>query len=347
MRTTVACTIASILCIIAPLTHAWEAELRQPPFQFQRAVDTSISPLSRAGKRWRLCALYPHIKDSYWLSINHGMISQARKLGITLRVAEAGGYHQLERQWSQVEDCLAWGADAILLGTVSYNLINKRLADENNPTPLFGLVNNLSFDGVSARTGVPWYQMGYLTGQFLAQRHAGSTEPVRIAWFPGPKQRGGTPESEQGLKAALRDTAIEIVATANGDNDRNIQRTLIQKTLDQHQDLDYLVGSAVMAEVAVNELRRRGLSRPGIISHYLSHGVYRGLKRGKILMANSDQMVIQGRMAVDQAVRFLQGDKRYLDIGPAILQLTPENLNQNAAGDSLSPAGFTPVYGVN
>ncbi|WP_432470124.1 TMAO reductase system periplasmic protein TorT [Amphritea sp. HPY] len=341
-------TAVFILLTAVTLTvSAWPVENRTPAFQFAESETIELTPLALAKKPWRLCALYPHMKDSYWLSVNFGMVQQARQLGVTLQVAEAGGYHQLERQWQQVRDCLDWQADAILLGTVSFQEINKRLKALNNSTPLFGLVNNLSAQGLSGRVGVPWYQMGYRTGSFLAKRHPAGSPPVTMAWFPGPEQRGGTPESEQGLRDALAGSSVKILTSAHGDNDRNIQRTLLQQVLDQYSDLDYLVGSAVLADVAVNELRKRSLAKPPeIISHYLSHGVYRGLKRGKILMANSDQMVLQGRLAVDQAVRSLEGLEFKPDIGPRIIQLSHENRNLEQAAESLSPAGFTPTYQV-
>jgi len=58
-----------------------------------------------------------------------------------------------------------------------------------------------------------------------------------------------------------------------------------------------MVKMAEMAEMAINE-----------VTHMpsLSHGVYRGIKRYKILMAYSDQMVLRGRMAINQTVAYLQ-----------------------------------------
>ncbi len=62
-------------------------------------------PLAPRGKPWRICASYPHLKDSYWLSVNYGMVEQAKRIGIALRVVEAGGYPNLERQIAQVKQC--------------------------------------------------------------------------------------------------------------------------------------------------------------------------------------------------------------------------------------------------
>ncbi len=51
---------------------------------------------------WKLCALYPSLKDSYWLSINYGMQKAAKHYGIDLNVLEAGGYNQLATQQSKL-----------------------------------------------------------------------------------------------------------------------------------------------------------------------------------------------------------------------------------------------------
>jgi protein TorT len=335
-----------VLLSLAGGSHAWTVQSRQPLFQFSQWREATITPLTAASRPWRLCTLYPHIKDSYWLSVNYGMVDQARQLGIHLRVAEAGGYHRLERQWQQVEACLHWGADAILLGTVAYDEISDRLRVTGSATPLFGLVNDLSKEGLVARVGVSWYRMGYEAGAFLARRHPKGSPPVRIAWFPGPTKLEVQSRVGQGLLDALRSGAVaEVITAGHGDNDREVQRTLLQELLDRQPDLDYIVGGAVLAEVAVNELNKRKLEkRPQIVSHYYSHGMYRALLRGRVLMANTDQMVLHGRLAVDQAVRYLEGLPFERDIGPAIVSLTRQSLNPEIKRDSLSPAGFRPTY---
>lgn len=60
-----------------------------------------LSALPAAGAE-KLCALYPHLKDSYWLSVNYGMVEEARKLNLNLRVMEAGGYPNHHKQQQQI-----------------------------------------------------------------------------------------------------------------------------------------------------------------------------------------------------------------------------------------------------
>ncbi|MGL9632687.1 TMAO reductase system periplasmic protein TorT, partial [Escherichia coli] len=81
-----------------------------------------------------------------------------------------------------------------------------------------------------------------------------------------------------------------------------------------------------------------------VVSFYLSHQVYRGLKRGRVIMAASDQMVWQGELAVEQAIRQLQGQSVSDNVSPPILVMTPKNADREHIRRSLSPGGFRPVY---
>ncbi|WP_461604196.1 TMAO reductase system periplasmic protein TorT [Aeromonas rivipollensis] len=293
-----------------------------------------------------LCALYPHLRDAYWLSVNQGMVEEATRLGVSLRIHEAGGYGALAEQRQQLQQCLREGSDAILLGAVSHEGLREAITA--SPLPVFGLVNDLPAGLVQAKVGVSWYQMGWLMGHWLALRHPAGSQPVSVALFPGPKSSGGNNVVEPGFADAIRGSAIKLVTTARGDNSREIQRTLVQQTLARHPDLDYLVGGAIAAEVAVNELAQRHLDHPKVLSTYFSHGVQRGLLRGKMLAANSDQMRLQGRLAVAQAVCLLQhpeaGEQQCPRVmGPPILTLDGPLAD---TGDSLSDGAFRPVYRV-
>lgn len=299
-----------------------------------------------ASKPLTLCALYPHLRDAYWLSVNQGMVDEAKRLGVKLQIHEAGGYGALAEQRQQLQRCVQEGSDAILLGAVSYQ--GLREAIKVTPLPLFGLVNDLPSGLVQAKVGVSWYQMGWQIGHWLAQRHPAGSKPVSVALFPGPQASGGNNFVEPGFADAIKGSAIKLVTTERGDNSREIQRTLVQQTLARYPDLDYLVGGAIAAEVAVNELSQRHLDRPRVLSTYFSHGVQRGLRRGKILAANSDQMRLQGRLAVAQAVCLLQHPDANAEqcprvMGPPILTLSAPLADP---ADSLSDGAFRPVYRV-
>ena len=293
----------------------------------------------KAKRAWKLCALYPSLKDSYWLSLNYGMQEAARRYGVDLKVLEAGGYSQLATQQAQIDQCKQWGAEAILLGssTTSFPDLQKQVAS----LPVIELVNAIDAPQVKSRVGVPWFQMGYQPGRYLVQWSHG--KPLNVLLMPGPDNAGGSKEMVEGFRAAIVGSPVRIVDIALGDNDIEIQRNLLQEMLERHPEIDVVAGTAIAAEAAMGE--GRNLKTPlTVVSFYLSHQVYRGLKRGRVIMAVSDQMVWQGELAVEQAIRQLQGQSVSDNVSPPILVLTPKNADREHIRRSLSPGGFRPVY---
>ncbi|MEQ5600246.1 TMAO reductase system periplasmic protein TorT [Escherichia coli] len=293
----------------------------------------------KAKRAWKLCALYPSLKDSYWLSLNYGMQEAARRYGVDLKVLEAGGYSQLATQQAQIDQCKQWGAEAILLGssTTSFPDLQKQVAS----LPVIELVNAIDAPQVKSRVGVPWFQMGYQPGRYLVQWAHG--KPLNVLLMPGPDNAGGSKEMVEGFRAAIAGSPVRIVDIALGDNDIEIQRNLLQEMLERHPEIDVVAGTAIAAEAAMGE--GRNLKTPlTVVSFYLSHQVYRGLKRGRVIMAVSDQMVWQGELAVEQAIRQLQGQSVSDNVSPPILVPTPKNADREHIRRSLSPGGFRPVY---
>ncbi|MEC6796726.1 TMAO reductase system periplasmic protein TorT [Photobacterium sp. S4TG1] len=343
-----------LMIFSAQSASALEVISYKPPFQTdKKPTEIQYSFLTSVSKPWKVCAVYPHLKDSYWLSINYGMVEQAKKLGITLKVLEAGGYSNLDKQQSQLVACRDWGADAIILGTVDAQAYNGKLSKLIGNTPVFLMTNDIDFSDpdirqhVKAKVGVDWYKMGKAAGTYLAKHHPKGSGKVRIAWLPGPQLRGGTKPVTKGFKAAIANSDVEIITTLWGDNSKELQRNLLQQLFTDYKNIDYIVGGAVAAEVAISELRTNHITNIKIISTYLSHGVYRGLRRNKILFAPTDKMAEQARLSIDQTVRYLEKKPVVLDISPLIVDLTPQYLPATVISDSLSPAEFRPSFYVN
>ncbi|MCL9777214.1 TMAO reductase system periplasmic protein TorT [Vibrio sp. S4B1] len=305
----------------------------------------------RAGEK--LCAIYPHLKDSYWLSVNYGMVEEARTLNVELKVFESGGYPNIEKQRQQLQACNHWGADAIILGTVSPTAFQHDLGVYTGETPVFATVNHLIVDAnqtqhVKGVVGVDWYWMGYKTGQFLANKHPKDSGVVELALLPGPQSSGGTKPVILGFLEAIKDSDINVTDTLWADNDKELQRNLVQQVIETRTELRYVVGSAVAIEAAISELRTAGLSeRIDLLSIYLSHGVYRGLLRDKVKFSPTDKMVEQGRVSIQQAVSYLRHEPYGHDLAPSIDTLTPDNLSVDAIEESLSPTGFRPIFNVH
>ena len=334
--------------LVSPLQaeEPWPLEARSIPFDdTSPGVLIDYPPLQKASRNWRICVLYPHLKDAYWLSVNYGMVQEARRLGVSFDLYEAGGYPNLARQVAQLRTCGSDDFDAVILGAVSYDGLTPAVRDVAAKMPVIAAVNDIADEGITAKASVPWFNMGAAAGRVIAKAHPKGSSPVRIAWFPGPEGAGWVTFVEAGFMAAIADSSAQIVAVRHGDTGLEQQVLLVEEVLDQVPDLDYLVGSGPMAEAAVPILRARGLTdRVQVVSTYLSHAVYRGILRGRILAAPTDLAVRQGELSVEMAVRALEGQLHIPHAGPVIVTVTPETIGAIGTTGSLAPASFTPVF---
>ena len=344
-----------LLALVALLTlsgacraaDSWPLESWSPPFDYHGVASAiSYQPLDKAKRSWRICASYPHLKDSYWLSVNYGMVRHARELGVQLEIVEAGGYLNLDRQISQISDC-AKTADALIVGTVSYDGLTPLLVQLSKRMPVIAAVNDIDSAGITAKSGVSWISMGEAIGAYFAKLHPKGSPKVRVAWFPGPKGAGWVGFVEQGFERGLAGSSAEIVSVKWGDTGFEDQLLLLEDLLEEHPDVDYIIGSAVTADAAVSLLRAKNLTgKIGVLADYFTHGTYRAIKRGKIMAAPTDSPVLQGELSVDQAVRALEGSLTVTHAGPAIRIIDGKNIEATDITDSLAPASFKPTFRV-
>ena len=326
--------------------EVWKLETWSTPFDYSsESRIIAYQPTTVASRAWHLCIAYPHLKDAYWLNVNYGMVQEAQRLGVAFTLVEAGGYPNLERQRQQIEQCTEEGADALIVGPVSYRGLSQSIARIAAKMPVLATVNDIDDSGITAKSGVSWITMGRMAGEYLAQKHPAGTGPVTVAWFPGPQGAGWVDFIETGFKRGLKGSAVEIVVTKWGDTGKEIQRTLVQEVLESHPQVDYIVGNALMAEAAISTLRNRKLeTQIKVLSTYFTPAVYRGIRRGRILAAPTDAPVLQGRISIDQAVRILEGREVVRHAGPKIEMIDQQNWQDFDVSNSLAPPSFLPTF---
>ncbi len=321
-----------------------------PPFDTASPrTKKSYEPLGTATREWRVCASIPHLKDAYWLGVNYGLVDEARRLDVTLSVFEAGGYGNLDEQKEQISACLEDSPDALIVSAVDFDKLNPTLAKVHaKGIPIIDMINGVSFPKIAARTVGDYYDNGFEAGRYLVEQNQGSEDPLRVLWFPGPKGAGWVTRGDQGFNAALKGTNVEILATAYGDTGKNVQGELIEAALVRHPEVDYIVGTTVTAEAAIGIVRRKRLrDKTKVLAYYFGPGVYRGLKRGAIVAAPSDLQVIQARIAMDQAVRILEGKPYLKHVGPVVVVTDKESVDDFDLSTSLAPKGFKATFDVN
>ena len=324
-----------------------EVDVWDPPFNSERLRKSqTYHPVDKAGKPWKICVSIPHLKDAYWTTVNFALVDEAKRLGVRLSVREAGGYDKLAIQRQQIETCMASGADGLIIGSISGDGLNdlvEKFVDQGKP--VIDLINGINSDKISARAAITFWDSGYLVADYV--RKLSRDKPTRVIWLPGPDGAAWSKAGDQGFREALANSSIEVLETAWGDTGRAAQSGLIEAALDRHSDIDYVIGTAVSAEAAVDILHKRGQSKDTrVLAYYYGPGVHRGIKRGKIVAAPTDKQGIQTRIAMDLVVRAIEGKPYLKHVGAKVEIVDRKNMRAFDETTSIPPRGFRPVFSI-
>lgn len=302
-----------------------------------------VTPSIAAGSERLICALVPHFKDEYWLSVGYGLEQEAARQGFALELFEAGGYGGRAQQIAQLSQCVQGGADAIVIAAVTSDHpdLLEAIGQVARQVPVYGVVNALRAEGLRGWVGVDWAEMGGTVGRYLARLHPAGSAPQTAVLISGPAGAGWTAQLEGGFRAGLAGSAVTIVAVFGADTGLRQQLALVETALEQFPDVDYLIGSAPAVEAAIGVFATLPRANaPRLLSTYISHTVLRGLMNGGIEAAAFDDPVAQGRGVIDMAARgFTQATSGGRE-GPQIVLLTPQS--EGLAAIQLSPAEYFP-----
>lgn len=313
------------------------------------AVEVSTyTPIDRASEAWGICAALPHLKDPYWLAVSYGLAEEAERLGVNLTVNEAGGYTNLAKQISQIEDCAVTGADAVLIGAISGSGLDSLIAElDRQGIVVIDFMNGVSSEKVKGRSLVSFETMGEYIGKYLAEAHPSGSGEVEVAWFPGPAGASWVEAGNTGFVTALEGSDVRLVDTRYGDTGKEVQLKLVEDTLQSFAELDYIVGTAPTAEAAAQVLKARGMSdQIDILSYYITPGILDLMSEGVIAAAPTDSTVLQARIAVALAVGALEGDNEMHHLGPVPMVVTVDGLADFDPQTTVAPADYSPVFKV-
>lgn len=338
-----------------------------PANQSLEVVDYVPLMPDEVDAKHHICVSFPHLVDSYWVGAAYGIIEEGKRLGQKISLIEAGGYDKLEKQLSQVEDCIANGAEILVLSAISAEGNIKQVNElRARGIKVVDLINGINTE-VDAKSLESYYSMGRIACKWIADQHPAGSGVVKLAWFPGPPGASWSVAGNQGCHDAVVGTDAEIISTKWAQTSKEAQLSLVENVIQAQTsgsdvDLDYIVGVAPAVEGGMAALRDLGLQDEiKLVSYYYTPGMHQFVGRGSVAMAPTDQMIIQARISIDQAVRILEGKPsatggrpEFNDTGrmiehvqPVAAMVTPENHSEFDTTTTLAPKGWTPVFSTD
>ncbi|MEN3346343.1 MAG: periplasmic protein TorT [Arthrobacter sp.] len=300
---------------------------------------------------WKVCALFPHVKDALWVSANYGNVAEAERLGIQYNMFEAGGYGNLSTQVDQMNDCIVQEYDAIVLGAISAegncSSIQRALdasivvVDFINGT---ACSKTVSENPKYTQVMVSYKETAELIGKYMVEQAAG--KPRSVAVFPGPDGAAFANDAVEGFTASTKDSSVKTEVIRRGDTGLDVQLRLIEDALRAYPGATDVFGVDIAAEAGAVALRNAGKSgQVGVYGYTIIPNLYQAIVDGGATAAVADWTPYQGRMAVSQAARALEGqDLGGIRVGPQPEVVSKENAKDIAYEDMFGPASFKPIY---
>ena len=116
---------------------------------------------SEVKNKYHICVSFPHLKDSYWVGVAYGIISEGKRLKQKITLFEAGGYTNLATQLNQVDDCITNKGEALIIGPISSNGNAKQIdMIRAKGIPVVVLVTGINTE-VDANSLQSFIHMGY------------------------------------------------------------------------------------------------------------------------------------------------------------------------------------------
>ena len=307
----------------------------------------AYAPVTKATKAYRICVLFPHLKDSIWLAVDYGIVEEARRSGVSVNIFQAGGYENLPKQLAQFDDCLAGGYDAIVVGAISEAGLGRKFAEaKKEGKPVIAVLNPIEKAETAGKVFADNVVMGRQTGTYLADHMAGKS--ARIVAFPGPAGSGWAEQFLAGFKEVVQKHAdLKLLGEKFGDTGVAVQLGLIQNALQTYPDMNVIWGTAATAEAAVGAVAEAGHSGTLVMSSYENQAMLDLLTQGKILGFATQFPVLQGRIAVDMAVRALEQKPLMSFAMPSPVMVSKDTVSSLDISTILAPRGFEAVYSVN
>lgn len=314
----------------------------------ENRVEATYSPLEKAEKPLNICVLFPHLKDSIWLAINYGIAKEAERLGVNMTLFEAGGYANLPRQLAQFDDCLAGGYDAIVAGVISEGGLAQKLKEANEAgIPVVAVLNVIAEAPIAGRVYPDIPDMTKVSAQFMADMLGGNEG--KVVTFPGPAGSGWAELFNDHFKGDIAEHGnVEVIGERFGDSGVAVQLGLIQDALQSYPEMNAMYGGAPAVEAAVGALAAAGKYEFVMVPAYENDAIHFMVESGELPGFVTQFPVAQGRVALDMAVRAVEGSLTMNFVNPipeAVDSATLKATDKSVA--IAAPKGFSATYQVN
>jgi ribose transport system substrate-binding protein len=287
----------------------------------------------------------PNIKGPWFTPVLFGISDEAKKLGYTVNIQDAGGYANVDKQVTQLSNLIVQKVKAILMDPADPNAFNGavRQAKEAH-IPILGagspiVASKVEGDGAVSSSHC---NIGHelAKGAKTLLPNGGS-----IAVLAGPPGAFWASDRLRCFKEDIAGSKIKIVAEQTSEQDAAAALSLANDFLQRFPNLDLLYGADDTYGIGIARAAQ-GAGKCGkikVLFAVLGEQAEEMMKAGCADYVVAQQPVLIGRLAAQMADELIKGKQpKEKSISVPLFAVTPGNLNSVDKSTMQAPKGWTP-----
>jgi periplasmic protein TorT len=305
-------------------------------------------PVSSVKKKWSVCALFPDTFDAYWLAMDYGLVTEARRDNINLTVYDAGGYTHLSTQVTQMNTCIDQHFNAIIVGAIDATALNPEVQKAHSEgIKVFDIANGLN-DKIDGHARDSFVILAKTATKYLIAHNKG--KKLNILVVPGPKGPVFASDAIKGIRQAVKsDPLAKVVGLRQGDTDATTTQGLMQDGLTAYPQTNAIVTFDSGANTAVVTLKAlHKTHKVQVVGFMIVPPDWTDIQQGTLLGCPTDFTPYLGRIAIDLAVRTLQHQKTLANtVSTVPFFVSKKSMKKIKKSSVFGPSRFKFVYNVH
>lgn len=282
----------------------------------------------KADKPYRIAVLFPNAGDPYFQQKSYGYRDEAEKVGVSVDFMDAGGYANIEKQISQIENAVQKKYDAIAIAvTSSTGTVPALEAAQKAGVLVVGDGVFPESDEVIKR-GEDSELAGFNSGKYLCENLSGGDG---VGLLLGPPGIDLIKLREIGVQRALSACPdVKVVKALNNLSDLPSSLQAAENILQADPNVKgFYAFNSVVAQAVVQSLQAAG-KQPGevqVTTVDMDPDLERLMKEGWVQHTSVGGSVLLGRVVIDTVVQKLNGDDVEQEAYLVPVEVTPDSLD--------------------
>jgi ribose transport system substrate-binding protein len=286
----------------------------------------------------------PDSSESFWVSMDYGVQQEAKKLGVKVITASAGGDANANQQISQIQDLVQRGVKGLVVGATDANAVTP-VVDQaiGQNIPVVGASSLPNSKKLTSSVFTDNIGMGTIEAQCLGTAMGGKGS---VAMLVGPAGQIWADLRAKGFTDTLKKQfpGIKVVASTRLADNRNAALTTAQDWLQRFPTLGGIYSvtddTGAGAVDAIQAAHKTGSIK--VSASNFSPAAQQLLEKRLFVCTAAQQIVTQGEQALLQAVNAAKKNPVKAVVVTPVVKLTKDNVGQTSFEKLQAPAGFKP-----